>query len=550
MHSVSMQKITKGFPLAAVNIFMFDWRETVMLKNLSIRTGLSIVTAVFLALVLIVGACAFIALQRSGNALNAMYEQDMIAMTALGRSSEMLLRCRSAKNRYQTLTGDGQDGPAAKQLAAAREYCAESQKQWDAFVAVPATGEGKALLDDADAKHKAMMDKGIMPEFNALDAKDFESYTRIQLEFSSPLYKQVDELSQPLQRYTASRAQARHTAAEHDTRIVNIVLAFCALAALVISLALRAAMTRLVVQPIGAMADDMARMAAGDLRETARAINGDFGDNEIGTLQRALASMQHELSGTVRHIRQSADTITGAAGEIASGNMDLSARTEQQDASLEETAASMEQISGTVKLNADNASHAASLASDASDKATQGSEVVSRVIATMDEISQSSAKIADIIAIIEGIAFQTNILALNAAVEAARAGEQGRGFAVVAGEVRSLAQRSANAAREIKSMIETSLTHVETGSGLASNAASTMEEVVRAIRRVTDIMGEIAAASSEQSSGIEQVNRAVTMMDEATQQNAALVEEAAAAATSLEDQAHQLDLTTAAFRVH
>ncbi|QET06107.1 MULTISPECIES: methyl-accepting chemotaxis protein [Cupriavidus] len=513
-----------------------------MLKNLSIRTGLSMVTALFLALVLIVGACAFVALQRSGNALNAMYKQDMVAMTALGRSSEMLLRCRSAKNRYQTLTGDGQDAAAAKQLAAAREYCAESQKEWDAFAAVPATGEGKTLLDDANAKHKAMMEKGIMPEFGALEAKDFDGYTRIQLEFSSPLYKQVDELSKPLQRYTALRAQERHAAAEHDTRIVNIVLGLCALAALVISLALRAAMTRLVVKPIASMAEDMARIAGGDLRASTHSTHGQdaYGDNEIGTLQRALASMQHELSDTVRHIRQSADTITGAAAEIASGNMDLSARTEQQAASLEETAASMEQISGTVKLNADNALHAATLANDASDKATQGSEVVSRVISTMDEISQSSAKIADIIAIIEGIAFQTNILALNAAVEAARAGEQGRGFAVVAGEVRSLAQRSSTAAKEIKELIDRSVDRVHAGSGYVQQAGVAMNDVTQAVHNVTQIMREISTASAEQSRGIGQVATAVTQMDGVTQQNAALVEEAAAAARSLDEQARML----------
>ncbi|WP_423199883.1 MULTISPECIES: methyl-accepting chemotaxis protein [unclassified Cupriavidus] len=514
-----------------------------MLKNLSIRGGLSIVTALFVALVLVVGACAFVALQRSSHALNAMYEQDMVAMTALGRSSEMLLRCRSAKNRYQTLTTEGQDAGAARQLAAAREYCAESQKQWDAFAAVPATGEGKTLLDNANAKHKAMMDQGIMPEFGALEAKDFEGYTRIQLQFSSPLYKQLDELSQPLQRYTAGRAQERFAAAQRSARIVNIVLAACALLALVISLALRAAMTRLVVQPIATMADDMGRIAAGDLRISAH----DFGNNEIGRLQQALTRMQDQLSATVRNIRRSADTITGAAGEIASGNMDLSARTEQQAASLQQTAASMEEISGTVKLNADNASHAAAVASEASHKATQGSEVVGQVISTMEDISQSSARIADIIAIIEGIAFQTNILALNAAVEAARAGEQGRGFAVVAGEVRNLAQRSSTAAKEIKELIDSSVARVRAGSGYVQQAGVAINEVTASVHNVTQIMSEISTASAEQSRGIGQVATAVTQMDGVTQQNAALVEEAAAAARSLDEQARLLKEALATF---
>jgi methyl-accepting chemotaxis protein len=254
----------------------------------------------------------------------------------------------------------------------------------------------------------------------------------------------------------------------------------------------------------------------------------------------ALGQMSDALSGVVRQIRTNGDTVAAASAQIAQGNNDLSARTEQQAAALEETAASMEELSSTVKQNADNAKQANQLALGASTVAIKGGEVVGQVVETMKGINDSSKRIADIISVIDGIAFQTNILALNAAVEAARAGEQGRGFAVVASEVRSLAGRSANAAKEIKGLIAASVERVEQGTALVDQAGATMGEVVSSIRRVTDIMGEISAASSEQSSGVAQVGEAITLMDQATQQNAALVEQSAAAAENLMQQAQQL----------
>jgi methyl-accepting chemotaxis protein len=259
--------------------------------------------------------------------------------------------------------------------------------------------------------------------------------------------------------------------------------------------------------------------------------------------------MQEHLAATIIRIRRGTDAINAGAGEIAAGNLDLSSRTEQQAASLEETASSMEELTATVKQNADNARQAGELAQSASDIAERGGEVVGQVVQTMQGITESSRKIADIIGVIDGIAFQTNILALNAAVEAARAGEQGRGFAVVASEVRSLAQRSAQAAKEIKSLISDSVERVGTGSELVERAGTTMDEVVIAVKRVTDIMGEISSASEEQSHGIMQINQAITQMDQVTQQNAALVEEAAAAAGALEGQARTLKEAVALFRV-
>ncbi|CAG4888224.1 methyl-accepting chemotaxis protein [Paraburkholderia gardini] len=299
---------------------------------------------------------------------------------------------------------------------------------------------------------------------------------------------------------------------------------------------------------LGGEPEHAARLAAsiaqGDLTQTVA-----LRPNDSTSMMAAMNQMQARLQRTIGEIRRSAESIASATQQIATGNSDLSQRTEQQAASLQETAASMEQLTATVKQNADNARQASGLAHNASDIATRGNDVVSRVIGTMSEINESSHKISDIIGVIEGIAFQTNILALNAAVEAARAGEQGRGFAVVAGEVRSLAQRSATAAKEIKQLIGDSVERVHNGSELVGQAGATMGEILQAVRRVTDIMGEIAAASEEQSSGISQVGRAVTQMDEVTQQNAALVEEAAAGAASLQDQAARLHDTVSAFRV-
>jgi methyl-accepting chemotaxis protein len=286
-------------------------------------------------------------------------------------------------------------------------------------------------------------------------------------------------------------------------------------------------------------------IAEGDLSRPVMA----QGQDEITSLMQALASMQASLSGIVGQVRSATDGINTASAEIASGNQDLSARTEQAASNLEETAASMEQLTSTVRQSADSARQASQIAATNAEVATRGGQVVGQVVATMNEINTSSKKIGDIIGVIDSIAFQTNILALNAAVEAARAGEQGRGFAVVAGEVRNLAQRSAEAAKEIKGLIGSSVDRVETGSRLVAEAGTTIQEVVRNAQRIAGIIGEITAAASEQRDGIGQVNVAVSQLDQMTQQNAALVEESAAAAESLKDQAARLAQVVQVFRI-
>jgi methyl-accepting chemotaxis protein len=315
--------------------------------------------------------------------------------------------------------------------------------------------------------------------------------------------------------------------------------------ALIVALALCALATRSIVRPLQRVVDGANALARGDLSVKIDVVRRD----EVGALAESLNEAIGQLATIVGGVKQASLSISSATQQLAAGNTDLSQRTEEQAASLEETASSMEELTATVRQNADNAQQASTLAGTASAIAQRGGDEVSRVIETMHGISDSSAKVAEIISVIEGIAFQTNILALNAAVEAARAGEQGRGFAVVASEVRTLAQRSAAAAKEIKTLIGASLDRVDAGSKLVAQAGSTISEIVQSVKRVTDIMSEISSASQEQSTGIEQVNQAVSQMDQVTQQNAALVEEASAAAHSMAEQAQALLDTVAVFKV-
>jgi len=378
----------------------------------------------------------------------------------------------------------------------------------------------------------------------AAGGKDAEAKQMVVASMIPALNSYVESVEKVLA-YQKEQIDKSAASIDSNYRTGRILLIALGAAATILGVIFAWLLTVGITGPLGEAVKIAQTVARGDLSGRIEVKSTD----ETGQLLQALKDMNDSLHKTVSQVRIGTQTIATASAEIASGNMDLSSRTEQQASSLEETASSMEELTSTVRQNADNARQANQLAVTASDVAAKGGEVVSQVVSTMQSISDSSKKMADIIGVIDGIAFQTNILALNAAVEAARAGEQGRGFAVVATEVRNLAQRSAAAAREIKGLIDDSVDKVGVGGKLVEQAGVTMGEVVSSIRRVNDIMGEITAASQEQSDGIEQVNQAITQMDTVTQQNAALVEEAAAAAESLQDQAANLAGLVSVFKL-
>jgi len=404
------------------------------------------------------------------------------------------------------------------------------------------TEEGKKLLASIDAAREAYR----TPRAAVLKRRQAgEDVTAVLERELKPLAEAYSESIHKLEEQQQKLYDAALVRAEENAAQGRLILVVGAVLALLLGAASAFVLTRSITGPLRQAARSARFIADGDLTQPVHST----GRDEAAELLQALKTMQDNLVGIVGNVRSGTDTIATASSEIAAGNHDLSSRTEQQASSLEETAASMEELTSTVKQNADNARQANQLAVSASSVAVKGGTVVAEVVGTMGAINASSRKIVDIIGVIDGIAFQTNILALNAAVEAARAGEQGRGFAVVAAEVRNLAQRSAAAAKEIKTLIDDSVSKVEEGSSQVAEAGKTMDEIVDSVKRVTDIMAEITAASQEQTSGIEQINQAITQMDQVTQQNAALVEQAAAAASSLQEQASGLSQVVSVFKV-
>ena len=406
------------------------------------------------------------------------------------------------------------------------------------------TPADEAIDGELNARFKAYID-GLQPMLKYAKNGMFEAIINHENEHARGLDAAYNEVLLKAIQIRTERASALSEQAHSRTQLGLMFMAGAFVIALVLTLITFIVLRRTVIQPLQHAAKRIEHISSGDLTLAEEAT----GRSEIGMLSRHLQNMQRSLVQTVGTVRQGAEEIYRGTSEISAGNTDLSSRTEQQAAAIEETAASMEQLTATVKQNADNAHHASKLAGDASGKASKGGQIVSGVVQTMGNISASSKKISEITAVINSIAFQTNILALNAAVEAARAGEQGRGFAVVASEVRTLASRSAQAAKEIEALISESVTLIERGSGEVVAAGNTMGDIVDAVKRVTDIMLEIAAASDEQSKGIEQVSQAITEMDNVTQQNASLVEEASAAAASLEEQAARLTEAVGTFRL-
>ena len=433
-------------------------------------------------------------------------------------------------------------GPYFKQDAAdSARVSAELVKQIEPLIAGEEENALFQKIGEQRKRYSAARDSAVKAKADG----DQELATKILDESFTPTARAYQESVQQLvdmqRAHIAKTAEGIAATASFGGKLIVALTAFSVLLGALASWLL----TRGIVRPIRQAVALAETVASGDLSHRIEATSRD----ETGALLRALRHMNDSLVAIVTQVRGGTDTISNASSEIAAGNLDLSARTEQQASALEQTAASMEELTGTVRQNADNARQANQLAITASNVAVDGGAVVGQVITTMGSINESSRKIVDIIGVIDGIAFQTNILALNAAVEAARAGEQGRGFAVVATEVRNLAQRSASAAKEIKLLIGDSVEKVEQGAKLVDQAGATMEQVVESIRRVTDIMAEITHASQEQTGGIEQVNAAIGQMDETTQQNAALVEESAAAAGSMQDQAARLAQVVSVFKL-
>jgi len=512
-----------------------------MLNNLTIKIRLVAVLAILSLMMTVIGIAGITSLSNTNESLKSVYEDRLVA---LGQLQDMI----RSMNRNQLSMANAALGDAAalpEMVKEVEQDHAHAEQMWKAYIATQMTTEEKALVDRFSAAHSIYLEQGLEPALVAARAGDMEKmkslmHGRMHERFVPvrDLINQLVNLQKDVGKQVYESSQASF--ASFRLLVIGILAGGLSLAA-----GIGWWLVRSITAPLDRAVRIAESVAAGDLTQQIEVRTHD----ETGKLLGALREMSNSLVGIVGDVRRATDSISTASSEIASGNMDLSARTEQQASSLEETASSMEELTSTVRQNADNARQANQLAGNASEVARRGGAVVSQVVDKMSAINESAYKIVEIISVIDGIAFQTNILALNAAVEAARAGEQGRGFAVVASEVRNLAQRAGNAAKEIKQLIDNSVAQVEEGSRLADQAGTTMREVVQSVQQVTDIIGEISAASGEQSSGLQQINQAVVQMDSATQQNAALVEQAAAAAGALQEQATSLSQAVSVFRL-
>jgi len=516
-----------------------------MLKTLSIRAYLSLMIVLFGAVLTIGAATGLLSLSAGNRSLLQMYTVNTPAVANLEGSASQLLRLRLALATYESLVNLNDASGAAAVLARADQYLKGSSDRLNDYLAHAGdSDEERRLSQDMQEKRDIFLRDGVTPALAALKAGDKDTFQQFQAHKLTTLYSNYEKAMLAVEQMQLDHEQQSFEQAQARFRLITILVSVGMAGALILSWLARIALVRAIVNPVNAAVGYFKQIAEGDLTETIVVESS----NEMGQLSAALKHMQDSLRDTVSTLRDAAESINTGVSEIAVGNTDLSQRTEEQAASLQETAASMEQLTSTVKKTAENAQEASALARNASQLAEQGGQITQDVVGTMQNMVGDSHKIADIVGVIEGIAFQTNILALNAAVEAARAGEQGRGFAVVASEVRSLAQRSASAAKEIKTLISDSTGRVEAGAQLVGRSGATMSEIVTAIARVSGIMHEIAVAAAEQSTGIDQVNIAVTQMDEVTQQNAALVEQATAAAGSLEEQAGRLKAAVSVFR--
>jgi methyl-accepting chemotaxis protein len=512
-----------------------------MLKNIAIKTRLIALISFLLLSCLLIGVGGLISLDSVNGSLKTVYEDRLIAMGQLDRVVRLA-------NRHQlmlakALTAD--PTTVAATMVSIEGDIVDGDGFWNSYAATSLTAREKELATDYHDQRDVFIANGIRPAIAALRANDVAGATALVHGAIDKLYAESRVPLTALLELQLSVGKAEYEQSQANFNLFRVLSVSAIALAGLLGVAVAIWLIRSITIPLQIAISAAGHIAAGNL---AREIEVDS-TNELGQMLMALKEMNTSLTTTVGEVRGSSDTIAVASAEIAAGNQDLSSRTEQQAASLEETASSMEELTCTVKQNADSARSANALVGTASNHAEDGNQAVQKVVETMGLIKDSSRKISEIIGVIDGIAFQTNILALNAAVEAARAGEQGRGFAVVATEVRNLAQRSASAAKEIKLLINDSVDKVDLGGRLVSDAGATIQKVMISVRQVSDIMSEITAASEEQSAGIEQINQAVVQMDEVTQQNAALVEESAAAATSLQDQAVALARTVSVFKL-
>ncbi|XTZ39270.1 methyl-accepting chemotaxis citrate transducer [Salmonella enterica] len=517
-----------------------------MLKNIRVITGLIIALSVFCLLQFVTGALFYSSVSndktnfQNTGVLNTQQENLSDSITTLIKTRVTVTRVaiRFLKNENTPTSAANIE----KLLTAADSSLKKAETFFNVYKATPnVDGQSAQLAKEIETNVQQMHDV-LQQSITFLRNNNYTAYGNLDAQ------EPQDNMEASYDRWREENKRFIQAAAEENQSSFTSMqwtLLTIALVVILVMTIIWFGLQHLLLRPLHSVMTHIRAIANGDLTQPITA----QGRNEMSVLASGLHEMQQALVETVSVVRNSSDSIYTGASEISVGNNDLSSRTEQQAASLEETAASMEELTATVKQNTDNARQASQLAKTASDTAARGGDVVNNVVRTMSEISDSSQQIAHITSVIDGIAFQTNILALNAAVEAARAGEQGRGFAVVAGEVRTLASRSAQAAKEIKTLIDNSVNRVNSGTSLVAEAGDTMKEIVNAVTRVTDIMGEIASASDEQSKGIEQVSLAVSQMDSVTQQNASLVEESAAASAALEGQAEQLRQAVAVFRI-
>ena len=509
---------------------------------MKISTRLLLLVGLMSALLIGIGSLGLYGIAASNAALQTVYDDRVVPLGQLADIQRMMLT-NGAELTAAAL--EATPDAASRHVAVIEGNIAAVSKVWAAYMATKLTPEEEKTAKLFAAQRSRYVAEGLRPGLAALANGDFKEAQRIAISVLPQVYAPTYVSMAALIQIQLKEAKLEYDAALTRYESIRLWSIMSVVLGVLAATLLGFFMIRGISRAIRQATSMTSAVASGDLTADTQI----RGQDEIAVLLRALVGMKDSLIGVVATVRQGSESVATASAEIAQGNNDLSARTESQASALEQTSAAMEQLGATVVQNAESAAQANQLALNASTVAVQGGQVVGQVVETMKGINDSSRKISDIISVIDGIAFQTNILALNAAVEAARAGEQGRGFAVVASEVRSLAGRSAEAAKEIKGLINDSVQRVEQGSALVDRAGVTMTEVVDAIKRVTDLMGEISSASKEQSIGVAQVGEAITQMDQATQQNAALVEEMAAAASSLKSQANDLVGTVALFKL-